>query len=90
MQRGERALLTAWVSPCAGRKGEPVKLFRGRRHFATRHLDRACTARFRPRIGHRWTFHTTIAADATYEAATSRPLKIRAVKPHHKHRRKSQ
>jgi glucose/arabinose dehydrogenase len=90
VKRGEKALLTAWVSPCGGRKGEPVKLFRGRRHVATRHLDRACTARFRPRIGHRWSFHTTIAANETYEAASSRRLGIRAVRPHHERHRNSQ
>src|SRR5262249_6064903 len=44
--RGDKALLTAFVSPCAGRRGEAVKLYRGRNHIGTRHLDRACTARF--------------------------------------------
>jgi glucose/arabinose dehydrogenase len=77
VKRGEKALITAWVSPCTGRKGEPVKLFRNGNHIATRHLDRACTARFRPRIGRRWNYRTTITADETYEAASSRKLKIR-------------
>jgi len=75
--RGGKALLTAFVSPCAGRKGEPVKLYRGRTHIGTRHLDRACTARFRQKIGRPWTFQVTIAADDTFEAAASRKLKIK-------------
>ncbi|HEV7563658.1 MAG TPA: PQQ-dependent sugar dehydrogenase [Solirubrobacterales bacterium] len=89
VKRGERALVTAWVSPCTGRKGEPVKLFRGRSHIATRHLDRACTARFRPKIGRRWSFHTTIAADPTYEAASSRRLGIKPMRARARHRRAS-
>jgi glucose/arabinose dehydrogenase len=87
--RGDQALITAFVSPCAGRKGEPIKLFRGRRHIGTRHLDRACTARFRQKIGRPWTFRATIAANDTFEAASSRKLKIRiAHRKHHRHHRK--
>ena len=48
--RNRRALITAWVSPCKGRQGDPVTLWRGRKQLGTRHLDRVCTARFRPRI----------------------------------------
>jgi glucose/arabinose dehydrogenase len=76
VRRGQRALITAFVSPCAGRKGEPVKLFEGRRHLATRRLDRACTARFRPKIRHRTRFRAFIAEDSTYVAAISRKLRI--------------
>lgn len=86
--RGEKALITAYVSPCAGRKGEPVKLYRGRSHIATRHLDRACTVRFRQKIGRRWTFLATIAADDTYEAAVSRKLGIKPKPRRHEHGRK--
>lgn len=77
VRRGRRALLTSWVSPCAGRKGEPVKLFEGRRHVATRHLDRACTVRFRPKIRHRTRFRAYIREDTKYVAAISRRLKIK-------------
>jgi glucose/arabinose dehydrogenase len=89
VNRGGKALLTAFVSPCKDRKGEPVKLFRGRAHIATRHLDRACTARFRPRIGHRLRFHVRVGADENYEAASSRRLTIRAVRPHHRRHKNS-
>lgn len=89
VRRGRRALLTAWVSPCAGRKGEPVKLWRGRVHVATKHLDRACVVRFRPRIGRRSNFRARIAEDGAYAGATSRALKIKVAhhKRHRTHRR---
>jgi hypothetical protein len=87
--RGDKALITAFVSPCAGRKGEPVKLYRGGFHIGTRHLDRACTARFRQKIGRPWNFRVTIADDDTFEAATSRLLKIKLAhhKRHPRHRK---
>lgn len=77
VKRGKRALITAWVSPCAGRRGEAVKLLRGGRRVATRRLDRACSARFRPRIRRRTSFRATVPEDANYVAATSRKLKLR-------------
>lgn len=76
VRRHKRATITAFVSPCKGRKGEAVKLFQGRRHIATRHLNLACTVRFRPRIQHAQTFRAEIAEDATYVAAGSRKLHI--------------
>ena len=88
IKRGKRAQITAWVSPCAGRKGEPVKLWRGRKHVGTRHLNRACSVRFRPRITRRSNFRAWIAADANYVAATSRKLKIKIKRRNH-HRRGS-
>ena len=92
VRRHKRATITAFVSPCSGRKGEPVKLFRGRRHLATRHLNLACTVRFRPRIPHRFTFRAEIPEDATYVAADSRTLKISIdhSKPKKKHKKKNQ
>jgi Glucose / Sorbosone dehydrogenase len=77
VRRNRRALITAWVSPCAGRRGQPIRLLRGGRPVATRRLDRACTARFRPRIRRRVSFRTSIAADGTYQAAISRRLKMK-------------
>ncbi len=73
-----RALISTWVSPCgASRRGEPVKLYRGSVAVATRHLDRACSARFRPKVLHPVSFRTAVAEDSSYVAATSRKLKIR-------------
>jgi glucose/arabinose dehydrogenase len=76
VRRHKRATISAFVSPCNGRKGEAVKLFSGRRHVATAHLSLACTVRFRPRIAHAQTFRAEIAEDATYVTATSRTLHI--------------
>lgn len=75
--RNRRTLITAWVSPCDGRRGAPVTLWRGRQRIGTRHLDRACTTRFRPKISRRSKFRAAVKADATYVAATSRKLTIK-------------
>jgi hypothetical protein len=80
IKRHRKATITAWVSPCQGRKGQPVRLFRGRAHIATKRLSRACTAYFHPRIARRSTFHATIAEDATDLGATSRNLKIKVAR----------
>lgn len=84
VKKRKRAQITAWVSPCAGRRGEPVKLMRGRVHLATRRLDRACSVRFRPRITRRAVFRAAVGEDTTYVAATSRKLRI---KVHHRRAR---
>ncbi|MBA3865927.1 MAG: PQQ-dependent sugar dehydrogenase [Solirubrobacterales bacterium] len=88
VRRGGRAVITVFVSPCKGRLGEPVKLLRNGRAFATRHLDRACTARFRPKIARPARFRATAGEDATYVAAASRRLKIRILhrNPAHGHK----
>ncbi len=88
VKRRKRAQITAWVSPCTGRRGEPVKLFRGRRHLATRRLDRACSVRFRPRIVRPASFRATIVEDANYVAASSRKLRVKILhrKPGKRHR----
>lgn len=77
VQRNRRVQLTAWVSPCKGHSGEPVKLLRNGRHVATRRLDWACTVRFRPRISRGASFRATIRASAVSQAGASRHLKIR-------------
>lgn len=76
VQRGRRALITAWVSPCRGRMGERVTLLRGRTRLGTRRLDRACTARFKPQIRRKLRFAVKVTADSSYEAAISRRLGI--------------
>ena len=82
---GSRAFVTVWVSPCEGRRGEPVDLRRGRQRLGTRHLDRVCSVRFRPRIGRISRLRATIKEDSTYYAADSRQLTIRPTRnsPHH-------
>lgn len=78
--RNRRALITAWVSPCKGRQGDPVTLWRGRKRIGTRHFDKVCTARFRPRISRRSGFRATIKGNETYAAAISRKVTIKPKK----------
>lgn len=79
--RGRRALIGVWVAPCEdSRRGEPVSLWRGRQPIGTRHLDRVCSARFRPRIGRRSGFRATVKAEATFDAAISRKLTIKPLR----------
>ena len=83
--RNKRVLVSVWVNPCADRRGDPVTLWRGARMMGTRHLDRVCSARFRPRISRRTGFRATVKQDATYTAAISRKLTVKPER--HRHRR---
>ncbi len=85
--RNKRAMITAWVSPCKGRRGDPVTLWRGRRKMGTRRLDRVCSVRFRPRITRRSRFRATVKADETFAAAISRKLTVKPKKRARKARR---
>jgi glucose/sorbosone dehydrogenase len=85
--RNRRVLISVFVNPCPGRRGEPVTLWRGRRLIGTRHLDRACSARFRPRISHRSGFRATVKPTAVYQGAASRKLTIKT--RHRRHRPES-
>jgi glucose/arabinose dehydrogenase len=80
VKRNKRALITAFVSPCDGRRGQPVSLWQGRRRIGTRHLDRVCSVRFRPRIKHQVRFRATVKSDGIYAEAVSRRLKIRILR----------
>ncbi len=77
VKKGKRAQITAWVSPCAGRRGEKVKLVRGRTSLGTRRLDRVCSVRFRPKITRRANFRALVGEDENYVAAASRQLRIK-------------
>jgi Glucose / Sorbosone dehydrogenase len=84
VKRNRRALINAWVSPCNGRRGDPVTLWRGRRKLGSRLLDRVCSANFRPRIKRRSGFRITVNANKTYVAAISRRVTIRPLRRHHR------
>jgi glucose/arabinose dehydrogenase len=84
VKRNRRAFITAWVSPCNGRRGQPVSLWRGQRRIAVRRLDRVCSVRFRPRIRHRVAFRAKVKSDGTYAEAISRRLRIRILRRHRK------
>ena len=85
VRRHRRGLISVWVGPCNGHRGDPVTLWRGSRNMGTRYLDRACTARFRPRIDRRSSFRATVRENATYLPAISRKVTVRPVR-RHRHR----
>jgi hypothetical protein len=85
VRRHRRGLITVWATPCKGRRGDPVTLWRGRRNMGTRYFDRACSARFRPRIDRRSTFRATARQTEEYLPAISRKLTIKPVR-RHRHR----
>jgi hypothetical protein len=82
VKRNKRALITVWISPCAGRRGQAVTLMRGHRRLGTRRLSRACSVHFRPQIRHRWVFRASIKSDGTYVGDESRRLKIQVLRRH--------
>jgi hypothetical protein len=85
VERRKRALLTVFVSPCVGRKGQSVTLLRNGHSNGTRSLSRACTARFAPQVRRGTTFAAFIHENRGYAAGKSRKLTIRIA--HRKHRR---
>jgi len=85
VKRNRRGLITAWVTPCDGRRGDPVTLWRGQRNVGTGRLDRACSVRFRPRISRRSSFRATVRGDGYYLPAISRKVTIKPVR-RHRHR----
>jgi hypothetical protein len=85
VRRHRRGLITVWATPCKSRRGDPVTLWRGRRNMGTRYFDRACSARFRPRIDRRSTFRATARQTDEYLPAISRKLTIKPVR-RHRHR----
>ncbi len=82
VERGKVALLTVFVSPCDGRKGDPIELLRDGRPHGTRALSRACTARFLPRVHGGTTFTAVTRANREFAAGKSRKLTIRLAHPH--------
>jgi hypothetical protein len=87
--RGKSAFLTVFVSPCNGRKSQSVTLLRNGHRNGSHYLDRACTARFLPRLHGATTFSASIREEGGYQAAESRLLRIKlaARVRRHRHRR---
>ena len=83
VERGKVALLTVFVSPCDGRRGQSVELLRNGRLNGSRYLSRACTARFLPRIRRGTTFAATIREGRGYDPRKSRRLTIRLAHRRH-------
>jgi Glucose / Sorbosone dehydrogenase len=80
VRRHRRGLISVWVGPCDGHRGTAVTLWRGRRNMGTRYLDRACSARFRPRIDRRSSFRATVRENAEYLPAISRKVTVKPVR----------
>jgi hypothetical protein len=85
VRRHRRGLISAWVTPCNGHRGDAVTLWRGRRNMGTRYLDRACSVRFRPRIDRRSSFRATVRENADFLPAISRKLTVKPVRKHRHH-----
>jgi hypothetical protein len=85
VERGKRALLTVFVSPCKGRKGDSVGLLRDGHRNGTKSLSRACTARFFPQIRRGTRFTAFTYGNDEYLAGKSRRLTIKLA--HHRARR---
>ena len=85
VERGKIALLTVWVSPCTGRKGQSVELLRNGHSNGTRFLSRACTARFLPRVRRGTTFAAFTREERGYLPGESRRLTIRLAHRQHHH-----
>jgi Glucose / Sorbosone dehydrogenase len=84
VERGKAALLTVFVSPCDGHRGQTVELLRNGRLNGSRYLSRACTARFLPRIHRGTRFAAKIREGRGYLPGESRRLTIRlAHRRHH-------
>ena len=81
VERGKRALLTVFVSPCTDRKGQSVQLLRNGNPNGTRSLSRACTARFLPRIHGATSFAAATREEHSYLPGESRRLTIRLAHP---------
>jgi hypothetical protein len=81
VERGKVALLTVFVSPCEGRKGDPIELLRNGKPNGTKYLSRACTARFLPRVRRGTTFTAATRSDREFLAGKSRKLTVRLAPP---------
>jgi Glucose / Sorbosone dehydrogenase len=81
VERGKTAVLTVWVSPCEGRKGDVVALQHDGRRNGSKFLSRACTARFLRRVHRNSAFAAITYQDGDYLSGSSRVLRVR-VKPH--------
>lgn len=81
VELGQKALILARISPCAGREGQQVALHRGGRAVARRRLEGSCLARFRPRVVSQSTFRVRVPGTELYLPARSARLALRPALP---------
>jgi len=77
VERGKAAVLTVFVSPCQGRKGDVVALLRNGRRNGAKFLSRACTARFLRRVYRGTSFAASTHQEDEFLSGESRHLRIR-------------
>jgi len=77
VERGKTAVLTVFVSPCQGRKGDVVALLRNGSRNGAKFLSRACTARFLRRVHRGTTFAASTHQENEFLSGESRRLRIR-------------
>jgi hypothetical protein len=78
VERGDPALIVAWVSPCRGADGQLVRLLRDGRPNGSKYVSRACTVRFHPRVRRRTVFRAELVPEEErFLFAESRLLTIK-------------
>jgi len=78
VERGDPALIVAWISPCRGADGQLVRLLRDGRPSGSKYVSRACTVRFHPRVRRRTVFRTELVPEEErFLFAESRLLTIK-------------
>lgn len=78
VERGDPALIVAWLSPCRGSDGHLVRLLRDGRPNGSKYVSRACTARFHPRVRRRTVFTAELVpVEEEFLFAESRRLTIK-------------
>lgn len=78
VERGDPALIVAWISPCKGADGQLVRLLRDGRPNGTKYVSRACTVRFHPRVRRRTVFRAELVLEEErFLFAESRLLTIK-------------
>ena len=63
VERGDPALIVAWLSPCRGADGQLVRLLRDGRPNGSKYVGRACTVRFHPRVRRRTVFKAELVPE---------------------------
>ena len=78
VERGDPALIVAWLSPCKGADGQLVRLLRNGWPNGSKYVGRACTVRFHPRVRRRTVFRAELMPEENrFLFAESRLLTVK-------------
>jgi hypothetical protein len=75
--KGRKVRLRAAATPCPGRAGDPVRLFRGTRQIKSSELGTDCKATFRVKVKRTATFKTVVPADTEHLTGVSNKVRVR-------------